>query len=48
MPHAYGQKPFMLDGRIDLDITFEDKAMNTPIHVKMDAKGDLLLSEGVC
>ena len=47
-PHAYGQKPFKLDGRLDLDITFGDKAMNTPIYVKMDAKEDLLLSEGVC
>ena len=22
MPHAYGQKPFKLDGRLDLDSTF--------------------------
>lgn len=48
MPHAYGQKPFKLDGHLDLDITYGDKAMNTPIYVKMDAKEDLLLSEGVC
>ena len=48
MPHAYGQKPFKLDGRLDLDITFGDKAINTPIYGKMDAKEDLLLSEGVC
>ena len=45
-PHAYGQKSFKLDGHLDHDITFG--AMNTPIYVKMDAKEDLLLSEGVC
>ena len=47
-PHGYGQKPFMPDGRLDLDITFGDTTMNTPIYLKMDAKQDLLLSEGVC
>ena len=47
-PHGYGQKPFRLDSRLDLDITFEDKAMNTSIYVRMDAREDLLLSEGVC
>ena len=47
-PHTYGQKPFKLDGRLDLGLTFGDKAMNIPIYVKMDAKEDLLLSEGLC
>ena len=47
-PYGYGQKPFRLDGRLDLDIMFGDRTMNTPIYVKMDAKEDLLVSEGVC
>lgn len=47
---TYGQKPFTLVGRIDLDVVFEDKAMWTPIHIlpKMDAYDQLLLSKGVC
>ena len=47
-PRTYDQKPFTLDGRIDLDVVFQDKAMRTPIYVKMDAYDQLLLSEGVC
>ena len=27
---------------------FQDKTMTTPVYVKMDAKEQLLLSEGVC
>ena len=42
---TYDQKPFSLDGRIDL---FADKKMRTPIYVKMDAHDQLLLSEGIC
>ena len=47
-PRPYDQKPFMLHGRIDLDLTFEDTTMKTPMYVKMDAYDQLLLSEGVC
>lgn len=47
-PRTYDQKPFTLDGRMDLDLVFEDKAMRTPVYVKMDAHDQLLLSEGVC
>jgi len=32
---TYDQKPFTFDGRIDLDIVFEDKATRTPIYVNM-------------
>ena len=32
---------------IEIDIEFQDKAMATPIYVKMDAPEELL-SEGVC
>ena len=47
-PRTYDQKPFTLHGRIDLDLTFGDTTMKTPIYVKMDAFDQLLLSEGVC
>ena len=33
---------------MDLDISFLDKMMTTPVYVKMDAHEPLLLSEGVC
>ena len=36
-----------MDGMIEVDIEFQDKAMKTPIYVKMDAPEELLLSEGV-
>ena len=47
-PRTYDQKPFTLDGRMDLDVMFEDKTMRTAVYVKMDAHDQLLLSEGVC
>ena len=33
---------------VDLDVSFADKKMRTPIYVKMDAHDQLLLSEGIC
>ena len=47
-PRTYDQKVYHLDGRLDLDITFQEQTMKTPVYVKMDAKEQLLLSEGVC
>ncbi|CAI8046512.1 hypothetical protein GBAR_LOCUS25737, partial [Geodia barretti] len=47
-PRTYDHKIFRLDGRLDLDVTFQGKTMKTPIYLKMDAKESLLLSEGVC
>ena len=47
-PRNYNQQPFKLDGRLDLDVSFQGKAMSTPIYAKMDAREQLLLSEGVC
>ena len=47
-PRNYDQQPFRVDGRMDLDISFLDKTMTTPVYVKMDAHEPLLLSEGVC
>ena len=48
VPRTYDQQPFTLDGRMDLDITFGNKQMTSPIYIKMDAYDQLLLSEGVC
>ena len=47
-PHTYDQKPFKVDGKMDLDISFGDVTMQTPVYIKMDAADQLLLSEGVC
>ena len=47
-PHTYDRKQFSLDGRLDLDLTFGEKMMTTPVYLKMDAVDQLLLSEGVC
>ena len=48
IPKTYDQKTFKLDGRMDLDITFEGRAMCMPVYIKMDAVDQLLLPEGVC
>ena len=48
IPHAYDHKEFKLHGRMDLEISFDDKVVKTPIYIKMDAHDQLLLSEGVC
>ena len=47
-PRTYDRKPFVLHGCMDLDITFRDKTMSTPVYIKMDSSTPLLLSEGVC
>ena len=48
MPFTYDHKPFALDGKVELDITFDGKTMTTAIYIKMDSQDPLLLSEGVC
>ena len=48
VPHTYDQKPFKLDGKIELDISFQGRTMCTSVYLKMDASDSLLLSEGVC
>lgn len=47
-PRTYDHKIFLLDGRLDPDVSFQGKTMKTPIYLKMDAKEPLLLSEGEC
>lgn len=44
---GYDNKPFQLDGRINLDITLAGHTMNAMVYLKMDAHDPLLLSEGV-
>jgi hypothetical protein len=34
--------------KLELDITFDNCTMRTPVYVKMDARDPLLLSESVC
>ena len=48
VPRTYDQRPFQLDGRMDLDLEFGDLTMTTAVYIKMDAHDQLLLSEGVC
>ena len=48
MKRAYNQQPFSLDVRLDLEVSFDDKVMETAIYLKRDANDQLLLSEGVC
>ena len=40
-------KPFRLDGKLELDVSFNDHTMMTDVYFKMDASDQLLLSEGV-
>jgi len=47
-PRNYDQRPFRLDGRMELNIAFDDKEMTTSVYIKLDAADQLLLSEGVC
>ena len=47
-PYNYDKKPFHLDGKLVLDVSFQDHTMKTDVYVKMDALEPLLLSEGVC
>ena len=47
-PHTYNQQTFRLDGRMDLDVTFGERTLNTPVYIKVDAADQLLLSEGTC
>ena len=47
-PTTYDQRTFTLDGMINMEIKFKDKAMKTPVYIKMGAHDQLLLSEGLC
>ena len=47
-PCIYVHEPFTLDGMMELDVAFGETTMPTPVHIKMDAHDQLLLSERVC
>ena len=44
----YDNKPFKLQGAIDMVICFGGKELTTPVYIKMDAEDQLLLSERLC
>ena len=37
-PHGYDQRPFKLDGQMELEVEFGDKTMKTVVYIKMDAR----------
>jgi len=47
IPRTYDQRTFSLDSRLDLDINFDGKSLNTPVYIRKEAQDQLLLSEGV-
>ena len=47
-PRTYDMRVFTLDGRMNLDIKFGGRTMNTPVYIKMDSPTGLLLSEKIC
>lgn len=47
-PRTYDGRTFSLDGRLELDISFNGRTMKTPVYVKVDATEQLLLGEGAC
>ena len=42
IPYTYDHQPFSLDGKLELDITFDNHTMRTTVYVKMDAIGRCL------
>ena len=47
-PYNFDGKPFRLDGKLELDVSFGDRTMKTDVYIKMDTSEQVLLSEGVC
>ena len=47
-PRTYNQQAFHIDGKIEVDVSFDNRTMKTAVYVKMDAPEQLLLSEGIC
>ena len=48
VPLTYDHRPFAIYGRKDLNICLENKEMKNPVHIRMDAHDQRLLSEEVC
>ena len=36
VPRTYDKQSFTLDGRMNIDVTFDDRNMKTPVYLKMD------------
>ena len=47
-PRTYNQQTYHIDGKVEVDISFDDRTKKTAVYVKMDAPKQLLLSEDVC
>ena len=47
-PFTYDRRQFQLDGYLNLNITFDQRVIHTPVYIKMDVHDYLLLSEGLC
>ena len=47
-PRMYDGRTFTLDGKMDLDITFNGVTMKTPIYIKAQTSEQLRLGEGAC
>ena len=45
---TYDHGSFAIDGRMDLNICFENKEMQTPVYIRMEEHGQRLSPEGVC
>ena len=41
--YTYDKKPFRLDGKLELDVSFQDHTVTTDVYIKMDASEPLLL-----
>ena len=44
----FNKQPIVLDGQMEVDISFEDREVHTTVYVKVKAPYPLLLSESVC
>ena len=42
-PRTYDQKPFTLDGHMELDVEFNDKRMEATVYIKINTHDQLFL-----
>lgn len=42
--YDHDHKPFALDGKVELDITFDGKTMTTAIYIKMDSHAEPIIT----
>ena len=46
VPKSYDHRTFSLDGKMELDVAYQETTIKTPIYIKLDAPEQLLLGEG--